>query len=123
MNEYLQIGERELQEAEELLDIDFCDDGLVFYHLERSVLAFLKALAQEYKLPLQGNETVSQLVSLIQEKTTVKFPQWIEQVLEIEDLSMSDGCTTSICYDIDMYGDVVDAVYSLRDFVYSQVER
>jgi len=123
MNEYIQIAERELSQIEELLDVEFCDDGLVFYHLQNTAKALLKALAEEYRLQTSGSETIQELIDLITEKTTVKFPDWVEQLLELEELSVSDGCGASICYDMDMYGDILDAVYQLKEFVYSQVER
>ncbi|WP_457638635.1 HEPN domain-containing protein [Persephonella sp.] len=123
MNQHLKKAEEELMQVEELLDIDFCDDGLVFHHLQNSVKLLLKALAEEYKLDLSENLPISELIRLLESKTTLKFPQWIDSILEIEDISVPDGCATSICYDVDMYGDILDAVYQLKEFVSQQVEQ
>jgi len=123
MSDYIQIAQRELSQIEELLDVEFCDDGLVFYHLQNSVVALLKALAKEYKVQAEGIEGISDLIQLLSEKTTIKFPPWIDQIIELEELSFSDGCGTSVCYDMDMYGDILDAVYQLKEFVKSQVKQ
>jgi HEPN domain-containing protein len=121
MSELLEKAREELGQVEELLEVDFCDDGLVFYHLQNAVVLMLKALASEYRINTDGIESISELVDLINKKTTLKFPEWISQILEIEEISVSDGCGASICYDIDMYGDILDAVYQLRNFVELQV--
>lgn len=121
MSELLEKAREELGQVEELLEVDFCDDGLVFYHLQNAVVLMLKALASEYRINTDGIESISELVDLINKKTTLKFPEWISQILEIEEISVSDGCGASICYDIDMYGDILDAVYQLKSFVELQV--
>ncbi|SNZ11182.1 HEPN domain-containing protein [Persephonella hydrogeniphila] len=121
MSELLDKAREELEQVEELLEVDFCDDGLVFYHLQNAVTLMLKAIASEYKLNTEGIESIADLIDLIKEKTTIKFPEWISRILEIEEISISDGCGASICYDIDMYGDILDAVYQLKDFVETQV--
>ncbi|WP_457625941.1 HEPN domain-containing protein [Persephonella sp.] len=121
MSELLEKAREELGQVEELLEVDFCDDGLVFYHLQNAVVLMLKALASEYRINTDGIESISELVDIINKKTTLKFPEWISQILEIEEISVSDGCGASICYDIDMYGDILDAVYQLKSFVELQV--
>jgi len=123
MNRYLDIAENELGEIEELLNTEFCDDGLVFYHLQNAIQALLKALALEYGIKAEDINSISQLIETIEKQTTVKFPEWIDQILEVEDMSVSDGCSTSICYDIDMYGDLLEAVEKLKEFVYEKVEQ
>ncbi|NPA16854.1 HEPN domain-containing protein [Persephonella sp.] len=123
MSDYIQIAERELSQVEELLDVEFCDDGLVFYHLQNSVIALLKALAEEYRISVEAAAGISDLLQLLSEKTTIRFPEWVDQLIELEELSFSDGCGTSICYDMDMYGDILDAVYQLREFVKEQVKQ
>ncbi|NPA12862.1 MAG: hypothetical protein GXO45_02620 [Aquificae bacterium] len=102
------------------MDVQFCDDGLVFYHLNNGVVYLLKALAEAFNLSV-NTDSITALVDEIQKKTTVKFPDWIHNIIEIEDLSLSDGCAVSVCYDMDMYGDIVESVYALKDFVYKHI--
>ena len=120
--EFFKTGEKELNEAHELLEIDFCDDGLVFFHLQNATRALLKALGLSYGLDVEKVGSIRNLIDLIRQKTTVKFPDWIEQIIELEELSMSDGCAASICYDYDMYGDIVEAVDALYEFVKEQIQ-
>ena len=122
MNELIDKAQEELDKINELLEAEFCDDGLVFHHLTNAVLFLLKALSSEYNLIIDS-ESISEMVETIERKTTVKFPHWIDEILELEEISVSDGCGASICYDMDMYGDILDAVYQLKSFVLSQVER
>ncbi|WP_029521784.1 HEPN domain-containing protein [Persephonella sp. KM09-Lau-8] len=120
--EFFKTGEKELKEAHELLEIDFCDDGLVFFHLQNATRALLKALGISYGLEVEKVGSIRNLIELIKQKTTVKFPDWIEQIIELEEISMSDGCAASICYDYDMYGDIVEAVDALYKFVKEQIQ-
>ncbi len=122
MNELIDKAQEELDRVEELLEAEFCDDGLVFYHLTNAVLFLLKALSSEFNLSIDS-DSISEIVETIEKRTTVKFPHWIDEILELEEISVSDGCGASICYDMDMYGDILDAVYQLKEFVLSQVER
>ncbi|WP_293446308.1 HEPN domain-containing protein [Persephonella sp.] len=123
MNELLKKAEEELSQVEELLEVEFCDDGLVFYHLQNAVSFLLKALAEEYKVQIKEEDGILDIIGKLKEKTTIKFPEWIDQIIELEDISSSDGCGATICYDMDMYGDIIYAVYQLKEFVKSQVER
>ena len=122
MNELLKKAEEELSQVEELLDVEFCDDGLVFYHLQNAVSFLLKALAEEYRVKIEDDEGIFDIIQKLKEKTTVKFPEWIDQIIELEDIISSDGCGATICYDMDMYGDIMYAVYQLKEFVKSRVE-
>ncbi|WP_029519927.1 HEPN domain-containing protein [Persephonella sp. IF05-L8] len=120
--ELFKTGEKELNEAHELLEIDFCDDGLVFFHLQNATRALLKALGLSYGLEIEKVGSIRNLIELIEQKTTVKFPDWIEQIIELEEMAMSDGCSVSICYDYDMYGDIIEAVEALYEFVKEHIQ-
>ena len=122
MNKLLKKAEEELSQVEDLLDVEFCDDGLVFYHLQNAVSFLLKALAEEYRVKIEDDEGIFDIIGKLKEKTTIKFPEWIDQIIELEDISSSDGCGTTICYDMDMYGDIIYAVYQLKEFVESKVK-
>ena len=116
------LAERELNEVATLLNESFCDDGLVFHHLRNGILYLLKALAEEYNLDYEGIESISDLVALIERKTTVKFPEYMQSIIDLEDIMVPDDCTTSICYDPEMYGDILDAVENLKEFVEKEIE-
>ena len=122
MNGLLNKAEEELSQVEQLLEVEFCDDGLVFYHLQNAVSFLLKALAEEYRVKVEEDEGIFDIIGKLKEKTTIKFPEWIDQIIELEDISSSDGCGATICYDMDMYGDIIYAVYQLKEFVKSQVK-
>jgi hypothetical protein len=94
----------------------------VFHHLKNGVLYLLKALAEEYNLDYEGLENISDLVSLIERKTTVKFPEYIQPIIDLEEIMGPDDCSVSICYDPDMYGDILDAVENLKEFVEKEIE-
>ncbi|WP_457641361.1 hypothetical protein [Persephonella sp.] len=120
--DFITLAERELGEVASLLETEFCDDGLVFHHLRNGVIYLLKAIADEYNLDHEGIENIDDLVSLIENKTTVQFPEFIQTILDIEEISIPDGCSTSICYDPEMYGDILDAVEMLKEFIEKEIE-
>ncbi|WP_456401132.1 hypothetical protein [Persephonella sp.] len=117
------LAERELNEVATLLNESFCDDGLVFYHLKNGTIYLLKALAEELNLDYEGIENISELVSLIEQKSTIKLPDYIQPILDLEEIMIPDGCSASICYDPEMYGDILDAVEMLKEFVEGEIEK
>jgi hypothetical protein len=115
--DFFQEGENALSQAEEYIDIDMCDDGLVFHYLQNAALNYLKALGKEFNLDVEGITSLKELVQEIESKTTVKFPDFIEHIVEMDETTLSTGCSTSLCFDMDFYGDIYEAVGSLREFV------
>ncbi len=120
--EFFSIGEEKLSQAEEYIDIDMCDDGLVFHYLQDAALNYLKALGKEFNLEVDSISSIQELIKEIESKTTVSFPDFIQQISEMDDTVLSTGCSTSICFDMDFYGDIYYAVRELREFVKSYLE-
>ncbi len=120
--EYLKTADNQLSKAQEHIDIDMCDDGLVFYHLQNAVINYLKALAKGFNLDTEDFSSISELIDEIESKTTVSFPDFIDELRDMDEIFISSSCSTSVCFDIDFYGDMYEAVIKLRDFVKSKLE-
>ncbi|NPA54653.1 MAG: hypothetical protein GXO21_08325 [Aquificae bacterium] len=120
-NFYISEADKWFSLAEEYINTDICDDGLVLHYLKDASLNYLKALGLEYNLHVENISSLKDIIFELQKKTTIKFPDFINQILDIDDISVSDGCATSICFDIDFYGDIYDAVKELRNFVNKQI--
>ncbi len=120
--EYLEIADSQLSKAEEYIDVDMCDDGLVFHHLQNAVINYLKALASDFNLDVENISSIQELIDEIENRTTVSFPDFIDEIREMDDILISTGCSTSLCFDLDFYGDIYDAVIKLRDFVKNLLE-
>ncbi len=120
--DYMEIAEKELVEAEEYLDIDMCDDGLVFHHLKNAAENYLKALATDFNVDVSGLFSINEIVNTLKNKTTIRFPDFINEILEMDETVLSTGCSTSVCFDMDFYGDIYEAVKRLREFVIQTLE-
>ncbi len=119
---FLEKAEEELARAEEYLDIDMCDDGLVFFHLKNSAENYLKAIAQEFNLDTEKFSSLTEIVEELEKKTTIKFPEFIDYIKEMDETILSTGCSTNICFDMDFYGDFYEAVNSLKEFALKLLE-
>lgn len=120
--EYLEIADNQLSKAEEHINIDMCDDGLVFYHLQNAVINYLKALAVDFNLNVENLSSIEELIKEIENKTTISFPDFIDEIKEMDEMFISSGCSTSVCFDIDFYGDIYEAVLELKEFVKNKLE-
>ncbi len=120
--DYLNEGDKKLSQAEEFLDVDMCDDGLVFYYLQDAALNYLKALGKEFNLNIDDISSLGEAIEEIESKTTVSFPDFIENISEMDETVLSTGCSTSICFDMDFYGDIYESVKELRKFVKKYLE-
>ncbi len=120
--DYIEIAEKELAQAEEYLDIDMCDDGLVFHHLKNAAENYLRALATDFNVDVSNLSSINEIVDILQNKTTIKFPDFINDILEMDETFLSTGCSTSVCFDMDFYGDIYESVKKLREFVIQTLE-
>ncbi len=114
-------GKDFLSQAEEYLDIDMCDDGLVFHYLQKSAEFLLKALGKEFNLDID-NTSLSEIIKIIENKTTIRFPEFINIISEMDETVLSTGCSTGVCFDMDFYGDYYEAVKQLEEFVEKYLE-
>jgi len=117
--EYYLEGVSILEEAKSTID-KVCDESLDFYLLQNSAQKFLKALISYYGVKVEPDDHIDYLIEQIENQTTIKFPSFKEQLLELAFVPYENGCASSIVYE-KRPKSFVEVVDKLKDFVLEEI--
>ncbi len=117
--EYFLEGESFYQEAIKSIETS-SEEGLNFFLLQKAVENFLKSLMVYYGVTFPQEEYIDLLIESIQQQTTIKFPPFKEELLELAFVPYEGGCASSTVYE-KRPESFIEAVDKLRNFVIEEI--
>ena len=117
--EYFIEGVSFLEEAENSVK-NPKDEGFNFYLIQTSVEKFLKAIMSYYGIKFPEQDYIDLLIEKIEEETTIRFPDFKDELLELAFVPYEGGCASSTVYE-KRPESFLNAVKQLKEFVLDEI--
>jgi hypothetical protein len=104
------------------------NENITFYHPEKSLPLlkesaenFLKTLIHFYEIQIEKNfPTLEDLIDIIEDKTTIKFPPFKDFIIDLEFSFAEGGCSNPVLFkNLPTY--YIQAVEDLKYFVIDEI--
>ena len=96
------------------------DEGFNFYLIQTSVEKFLKAIMSYYGIKFPEQDYIDVLIEKIEEETTIRFPDFKDELLELAFVPYEGGCASSTVYE-KRPESFLNAVKQLKEFVLDEI--
>ncbi len=96
------------------------DEGFNFYLIQTSVEKFLKAIMSYYGIKFPEQDYIDLLIEKIEEETTIRFPDFKDELLELAFVPYEGGCASSTVYE-KRPESFLNAVKQLKEFVLDEI--